>query len=232
MSTPVPSYLGIATRLRDLNSVFEASEWQLLCDLRVACPGTIVSFDPVTQLAQVQPTVRENIIDPGTLIPTPTTLPLLDKVPIVFFRAGNCSLTLPVQAGDECLMIFGDSDRGAWLASGGMQNQEVPFRHDLSFGFAIVGIWNQTRKLVNYSSATAQLRSDDGQTIIELNPASGLVNIQAQQVNVTGAQQVNVHSSAKVDINGSGHTTIEGKDFLLHKHTGVQTGGGISGPVL
>ena len=53
--------------------------------------------------------------------------------------------------------------------------------------------------------------------------ASGDVNVQGQNVNVTG--------STEVKIDGNANTHIDGKPFLLHTHSGVQTGGGHSGPV-
>lgn len=228
MSTPAPSFVDLAHRLKLPTDLWDYFEWQLMCGLRVCCPGIIKSFDSIKQTVQVQLAIRENILQ--NLVSTPVAIAPLVDVPIVIPRAGGYALTLPVTAGDECLVVFGDMCIDGWWASGGIQNQLDRRRHDLSDGFAVIGVWNQRQVLSNYSTTTAALRSDDGNTVIEVG--NNLVVVQARNVTIQGSTEVDILSSNLVNINGAGHTTIEGKDFLTHKHTGISTGGGTSGPVL
>lgn len=221
MSTP-PSFLTFQQRLRNAMGGAAAQRWDMLCDLRVAVPGIIQTFDPSTQTATVVVAIRENILDPETRVPTPTQIPVLSDVPVIMFRAGGFAITFPVQAGDECLLIFGDNDYGAWWQSGGVQNQIDRRRHDLSDSFAIVGLWSQPNVLENYSPDSVQLRSVDGNRIIEIDNAN--VNI-----NVTGGK-VTVTSDTEVDISAT-TVKLQGKNFLTHTHSGIATGGGTSGPV-
>lgn len=216
---PAPSFVDIPGRIKDFNDLFEFFEWQMLCALRVACPGIIQSFDAVKQTVVVQLAIRENVLQNLQRVPVQIA-PLVD-VPIVLPRAGSCTLTLPIKQGDECLVVFGDMCIDGWWQSGGIQNQLDRRRHDLSDAFAIPGPWSQGRVIPNYSPSTAQLRSDDGKTVVEVDP-TGSVNINAPTVNVQGQT---------VNISGAGNTIIEGKNFLTHQHTGVQTGSGVSGPV-
>jgi hypothetical protein len=58
------------------------------------------------------------------------------------------------------------------------------------------------------------------------------VQVNASSTATVSAPTVNVSGSTAVNISGSGHTTIEGKDWLTHKHTGVSSGGSLTGPVL
>ncbi|MEK8128657.1 Gp138 family membrane-puncturing spike protein [Paenibacillus filicis] len=152
-------------------------------NIRVAIPGIVFEFDPNTQTASVQVAIRERIID-ADLKQKWIEVPLLLDVPIIIPRAGGFALTLPVKAGDECLVIFADMCMDAWFSSGGVQNQIERRRHDLSDGFAILGPWSQPRKLSNYSQTAAQLRSEDGQTVISLSP--GKIDINASDVRVNG----------------------------------------------
>jgi hypothetical protein len=198
-------------------------------ELRVAIPGIIQSFDPVKQTVVVQPAITEQMVDPITGAPKPVTLPLISDVPIIIPRAGGFTLTVPVTAGDECLVVFADMCIDAWFQSGGTQNQIDKRRHDLSDAFAILGPWNQRRVLPNYSTTAAHLRSDDGNTIIEVG--SGEVTIKAANVTVQ-AQQVRVTGSEKVTIAGNNQTTIDGVDFLNHTHSGVTAGDDATGPVV
>lgn len=172
-------------------------------DIRVGTPGIIQSFNAVEQVVTVQPVIRERVRGQDgamTFIP----LPILLDVPIMIPRAGGYVLTLPIQQGDECFIIFADSCIDAWWSSGGIQNPIEKRRHDLSDGFAILGTWSQPRVISNYSTTSAQLRTEDGSTHIDLKP--GEIDLVATTV------------------------IINGKNFLAHTHSDPQ--GGTTGPVI
>ena len=88
---------------------------------RVCMPGIIQSFDAAAQTVTVQPALREKMLVDGDEYWI--DIPLLVDVPIVVPRAGGYALTLPIQAGDECLVVFGDMCIDGWWQSGGVQNQ-------------------------------------------------------------------------------------------------------------
>ena len=179
-------------------------------NLRVAMPGIIQSFDPVEQTVTVQCAIREKFNMDGDL--SWQEIPLLLDVPIIFPRAGNYILTMPIQAGDECLVVFGDSCMDAWWQSGGVQNQIDCRRHDLSDGYAIVGLYSQPRRIQNYSTSTAQLRNITGDAYVELSGSN--INIVGTNVTI---------SATNVTIGGS--TTIDGRSFMGHTHGGITRGG-------
>ncbi|WP_462305050.1 Gp138 family membrane-puncturing spike protein [Acidaminococcus massiliensis] len=183
---------------------------------RVASPGIIQSFDSTTQTVSVQLAIREKRYNDGE--ETWEDVPLLVDVPVVFPRAGGYLLTLPIAPGDECLVIFGDNCMDAWWQSGGVQNQIDCRRHDLSDGYAIPGPWSQPRVISNYSTKSAQLRTENGEAYIELS--GNAINLVGGVITIQGSSVV---------IGGS--TTIDGKRFIGHTHTGVETGGGNTGGV-
>nr|DAM97594.1 MAG TPA: baseplate component [Caudoviricetes sp.] len=155
--------------------------------MRVCVPGIIQSFDVAAQTVTVQPALREKMLADGD--ESWIDIPLLVDVPIVVPRAGGYALTLPIQAGDECLVVFGDMCMDGWWQSGGVQNQVECRRHDLSDGFAIIGVWSQPRVIPGYSTGSAQLRNDAGSAYVELagdtiNIVGGTVNIKAGRVNI------------------------------------------------
>ena len=53
-------------------------------DLHTALPGTFISFDPVTQLAKVQPGIQRILRDGSYKV-----IPTLETVPVQFMRGGN-----------------------------------------------------------------------------------------------------------------------------------------------
>jgi hypothetical protein len=152
-------------------------------NLRVAMPGIIQSFDASTQTATVQLALREKIRDLSGNI-NQVEIPLLLDVPVVLPRAGTFILTMPVQKGDECLVIFADMCIDAWFSNGGVQNQLEKRRHDLSDAFAILGAWSQPNNISNYSTTSAQLRNETGTSYIEIK--NDEINIVSPAVKVNG----------------------------------------------
>ncbi|TGE36036.1 hypothetical protein E4K67_22390 [Desulfosporosinus fructosivorans] len=152
-------------------------------DLRVAMPGIVQSFDPVEQTVTVQPSIKERIVD-GEGNVSIVNLPLLLDVPISIPRAGGFALTMPVKPGDECLVIFSDMCMDAWWSQGGVQVQAEKRRHDLSDGFAILGTWSQPRRLADYSTTSAQLRSENGSSLIDIKDNE--IDIVSNTVKING----------------------------------------------
>lgn len=179
--------INIPERLKTRTEVYRQALAQHGCDLRVATPAVVQSFNAEEQTVTVQPALLEVIrLDRR---PTPMPLPLLEDVPIVIPRAGGYALTLPVKPGDECLIIFADMCIDGWWQSGaanGPEPQAEVRRHDLSDGFALLGPWSQPRVLPSYSTTSAQLRTEDGLTVIDVAP--GKVTITGPAVGVSNPQ--------------------------------------------
>ncbi len=152
--------------------------------LRVAAPGIVQSVDHGKQTCTVQLAIRERLNFNGSL--EWVEIPLLLDVPFFVYSGGGYCLTLPVQPGNECLVIFGDNCIDAWWQSGGVQNQIERRRHDLSDGFAIVGFRSQPNVVQNYSPNTLQLRNAAGSAYIEID-----------------GDNINIVASGNVRINGA-----------------------------
>jgi len=160
-------------------------------------------------------------------------LPILENVPVLVPGAGGWSLTFPIQAGDECYVIFADTPLGVWLQNGEVDNYPSDQRrHSLSDGVAIFGLRSKPRGLSGYSTESAQLRNDDGTVKIDLAPDT--ITITAPTVNVNAAN-VTVDASETVKIEGDSQVLISNgtktRDFFSHQHSGVAGGVANSGPV-
>ena len=112
--------------------------------LQVALVGQVVSFDPSTQTASIQPLIRNK---QGERF---EELPLLQDVPVFFPGSTGQGVTWPVQAGDECLVVFANSCIDAWLQNGGVQNPISVRHHDYSDGFAFVGFRSNPKVIVPF----------------------------------------------------------------------------------
>lgn len=202
--------------------------------LRTAMPGIVVSFNAAAGTVVVQPALMASIrAQDGSASFKP--LPLLMDVPVVFPGGGGFSLTFPVTAGDECLVVFGDRCIDAWWQHGGTQAPMEPRMHSLSDAFALVGIRNQTRALGAYSTTHAQLRSDDGTLYLEMQPGGVLKVVAPSGMQLIGNLDVtgNITATGTAHMTGSitAHGDILALDTIsLGHHTHSDPQGGSVGP--
>ena len=107
-----------------------------------AMPGVVNSYDAGRQCVDVIPciTVRISEQDGATDY---ARLPVLQRVPVVFFGGANGRLTTPVAVGDGCLLVFAGSDIGNWKSFGGTTVDPTSTRlHHPADAFAIVGLFD------------------------------------------------------------------------------------------
>ncbi|EIT5381619.1 hypothetical protein L2J44_003818 [Salmonella enterica] len=189
--------------------------------LRVSMPGIVQSFDPDTVTAVVQPAIKGYEPDSNGVNQS-TVLPLLVDVPVVFPRGGGCTLTFPVKAGDECLVIFADRCIDFWWQNGGVQEPVDDRVHDLSDAFCIVGPQSQAQKISGISTSAVELRSDDGGTKLSLNPSSGVIAGTAPGgFNLNGLK---ILPDGRLQL-------VDGSIVDKHTHGGVESGGSNTKPL-
>ena len=126
-----------------------------------AMPGIVQSFDPEKRTVVVQPALRALVTDSDGS-QSWVTMPLLVDCPVVFPGGGGFVLTIPLQLGDEVLMVFANRCIDAWWQSGGVQNQAEIRMHSLSDGFCVPGVTSVPKVQPAISTTEIHLRSDDG----------------------------------------------------------------------
>ena len=232
--------MDLKERFSDGEAALRVAMRGLMARVWTALPATVVSYNAVAGTIVAQPTIQAVQQEQnGTL--SNITLPVLPDVPVVFPAGGGCTLTFPIKAGDECLIVFASRSIDAWWQGGGVQPQIEPRMHDLSDGFAIFGPRSKPNVAPNASTSTTQLRSDDGSTYVELNATGQMVNVVAPggvkittpTLEITGALKVDQTVTASGNISSSGGDVLGGPtqiSLINHLTTGVTTGGGVSGP--
>jgi len=245
-------FAGLEEALRIAMEGMRASLW-------TALPGIVQSFntdDAGKVTAVIQPAIKGVTQKPDGSYEA-VNLPLLPDVPVVFPRGGGCTLTFPVKAGDECLVIFSSRCIDAWWQSGGVQLPMEPRMHALSDGFAILGPQSNPTRIANISTDAVQLRSDDGQAFVQLNPTShqidtttpGNVNVSAGgtltgtaasivlngPVTINGTLHVTDATTCDASVTaplvvGTSNVTFGGKSGVAHEHSfGTKPGSGTTG---
>lgn len=178
-----------------------------------AMPGVIDSFDPETITAVVRIAIKANQHKSDGSIAQIEIKPLCD-VPVILPRGGGCVLTFPIKQGDEVLVVFASRCIDAWWQSGGVQAQAEFRMHDLSDGFAIPGPFSQVTKIAGFSADSVQLRTDDGEAYVDLNPTT---------------KKLRLVSPVAVEIESPSFTHNGVNVGSTHVHGGVRAGPNTSG---
>lgn len=176
-----------------------------LAGVWTALPGIVQAYTPGEMTVSVQPAIQAQVRDQqGNL--TYQTLPLLIHCPVFFPQGGGFTLTFPIKAGDECLIVFASRCIDTWWQSGSAQPPIDLRMHDLSDGFALVGIRSLGRVLPSLSTTAVQLRTDDGTSYVEIDASKNInavtpANVTAQCANaqVTCSAKATVNASTEID---------------------------------
>jgi phage baseplate assembly protein V len=237
----------------DDQEVFELGINTAVSKARSAAPGIIQSFDEDAVTCVVSLSLKANYSGRGNAKnKVAPELPLLVDVPVIFPRGGGVTLTFPIKAGDECLVVFADRCIDFWWQSGGSQERVDNRKQDLSDAFVIPGPQSQAQKISGISTSAAQLRTDDGAAFIELEPishavtvtTSGKLTATAQETTLNGPVVFNgpvtfnstvTQSEGKGDASFGGNINAKGDikagniRLQEHAHGGVQTGSDSTG---
>lgn len=203
-----------------------------LADVHTSVPAKITAVNYGNGTASAQPLVK-------TVVGTSKTIPYpeLKDIPIVVSsgNAGKSKITFPIKPGDTVLVVFSERDPSNFLQSSG-ENLSNPQQNTYLGLFPIA--------IIPCLSAGATVSAIDSENIIIQNELSvitlkpdgtlifgnGILNLEAKPDGnfvVNGAKitpEGNVVTKNGVDLDAFY------QKFLIHEHSGVQSGGDNSGP--
>lgn len=197
----------------DLTELLTSAKNDLRTTFNAVNIGIIESFDATDQTCSVKIAIKQiqNIAPDGTRFFAEK--PVLLKCPVIFPSGGGFTLTFPIAAGDECLVLFNDREIDNWFANGGVQAPTTKRSHDLSDALVFVGLRSTPRKLSGVSTSTTQLRNDAGSTYIEV-AGGGLVKVVA-------ATKIRFETPL---LEVTGDVTANTISLEHHVHSGVSSG--------
>lgn len=152
-----------------LADIMAENKRQTKLDINCTKVGIIRSFNPSNQRAEIEIAYKQvkNILEDGTRVYQ--EYPLLTDFPVITLFGGVDILTLPIQVGDNCLVFFNDEEMGEWATNGNTEGSPQTFiTHDISHGFAIVGVRPLTNAITNYLANGIRLSHGVGNSQIDL----------------------------------------------------------------
>lgn len=216
-----------------LSSLRELIQSELV-DVNTSIDAVVVSYK--NGFATVRPTANKLFKD-GESLPFPE----IPNVPIRWpsFNGGRCGLKGPIRAGDKVMLVFSQQ---------AIDGTDDARRHDLSDAYAIPASNDLVAQATNNNDmimwfGSAYIKLTEG-GMLEIK-APGGSKIDSPNNQFTGNNKVDGNQSTigtttntgKTSMNGgfdsTGSATNNGKNIgSTHRHSGVQSGGSQSGPVV
>jgi hypothetical protein len=134
----------------DLTDLLNVNNTEVSKNINCVQIGIIESFESATQTATIRLALKQvvEILPDGTRILQ--EYPLLLVCPVIFLYGGAAFLSMPVQVGDNCIVLFNDREIDQWYSNGGVQTPLSTRKHDLSDAIALVGIKNLQTNIADY----------------------------------------------------------------------------------
>lgn len=207
-------------------------------------PARLISYDRVNNRAVVQPMIA--MVDTaGNVVPRAS----IANVPVVALGGGGLYINFPLQPGDLGWIKGSDRDISLFVKTLTQQPPNTQRMHSFEDCKFEPDVFNT----YTYSPAADALviGTLDGSTRIEMSP--GKISLNAQDIEING-QTVTVNGTSSILLSaaagaatltmnsfgtsGTGffsfplNTSINGRAFMTHNHSRVQSGGSNSGGVV
>ena len=193
MSAAATINANVAPVKPSLRDALDIIKRETFLDLNCHHVGTIQSFDPVRQVAQVSIVYTKTYNEPdssGVFQLVEVEYPLLIDVPVIILGGSAAYLSMPIAQGDDCLVLFNDRDIDVWFSGNYDQPCSTARLHNISDGFALVGIRAKGDWITLYDGSRAVLQNGPNARVavstsaatLEAGPASApTVQIKADQ---------------------------------------------------
>lgn len=206
-------------------------------------PGRVVSFSEDNQTATVQVCV-EHVSDSSEELQANVGREPLEGVPVHVLGGGGWHITMPIKAGDTCILFFSQVGYDHWLyedkdTAGKLAGNPKPWlkrRFHEDDGYALVGLNTLPRAIANYDPVNSQWRNADADQVISLNEDGSISIDSTVKVKLTAPMVEIVSPTVTMsgNLNVAGTVTgnsgvFGGKVVETHTHTG-DSGGSTSAP--
>lgn len=189
-------------------------------NMRTSVPGHVLSFDPSTQMAEVQ----IGLMLEDRLGSQQPRRPII-HVPVQFWGAAGGTLECRVARNTEGVLFFSQECIDSWVDQGGVAVKSETRRFSINDAYFIPGVRSIPGAITDFSNDGIRLRSNDGSAYFWIHDDKTL--------EMDGVS-LNVKCAANFEQAVTTMTTIHNQGVsigLEHGHAGVEVGDDISGPV-
>lgn len=200
----------------EISEALEAVLNSRMADINTCFPGEIVSYSAENQTATIKPMVRRPQLssDINEYEDEYETIPNIPNVPVAHPRGSNCSIHIPLQAGDSVIVVVTQHDMSQWRATGQQADPQTGLTHDLTSCFAIPGAFHGRQKLGSDAVSSSDITIVNGGFI---------TTIKNNRIELGGSSDAAALASKVKNLETA---------LISHTHTGVTVGTGVTGTSL
>ena len=216
---------------------------ELMKDVCTSIPGHVLTFDSLTQRAQVQIGILRVDVNDATF-----TIPPIVEVP-VHFQGGDYAIEYQIDEGCEGVILFSQRCIDGWVQSGGVATNPRGRFHSMQDAMFLPGFRSQPNVLPDFQNNGVRMRNRAGTQFVWLKNDNSIhmdngvarFNVLADGTTLmqNGAGSFQLLADGSFLINGLKITpdgnviTAAGTNLNTHRHSGVTPGSGTSGvPVI
>ncbi|MDD0974872.1 Gp138 family membrane-puncturing spike protein [Pseudomonas fontis] len=195
-------------------------------NMRTSVPGHVLSFDPSTQMAEVQ----IGLMLEDRLGSQQPRRPII-HVPVQFWGAAGGTLECRVASNTEGVLFFSQECIDSWVDQGGVAVKSEPRRFSINDAYFIPGVRSIPGAITDFSNDGIRLRSNDGSAYFWIHDDKTL-EIDGVSLNVKCATNFEQPANFEQAVTTMTIITNQGVSIgLEHTHGGVMPGSGTSGVV-
>lgn len=211
---------------------------EILKGVCTSLPGHVLTFDPVKQLAQVQPGISRVDINGAEF-----AIPPIIEVP-VYFPGGDYCVEYQIDAGCEGDILFSQRCIDGWVQSGGVAANPIGRFHNMQDAMFLPGFRSQPNVLPDFQNNGVRMRNRAGTQFVWLKNDNSIhmdngvarFNVLADGTTLmqNGAGSFQLQADGTFLINGLKITpagdvvTANGISLNTHRTKGVTRGNQIS----
>lgn len=197
-------------------------------DLHVALPGKVESYDKSKQVADIKPLIQRNFVtSEGTDVVE--ALPVIPQVPVVFPRAGDFFISLPIKPGDLVTLLFCERSIDKYTQGNGEDTDPVDLRkHALIDAVAFPGFYPFNKSLADAHADNIVIGKDSGAQIHIKDDEIDLYEENAAEFVALATKTKNEIEALRNTVNT--HLALVTGTYAAHTHT-APVGGPTSPPL-
>lgn len=183
---------------------------EMMKDVGTSIPGHFLTFDPATQLAQIQIGVQRIDVNGNTFEPSP-----LIECPVAFLGGSEYFIEHQIDPGDECLIVFSQRCITGWKNTGGVANNPIMRFHDFSDAAVLPGLRSQPNKITDHQNNGVRLRNKTGDKFIWLkNDGTAAITVDTLTVIANVELTGNINQDGSQTVSGD----VVASDISLVNH--------------
>jgi len=195
--------------------------WAKQTEIRTHLIGQVISYDPETNTAQIQPVTRVlRMTDPTNV--TTVDLPQIDDVPVSQVGSGKVWCTIAPAVGSYGVLHVSDREIETWLSTGGIVDPQVIRLHDMTDAIFVPSVVHLNEEGDNgkfveqIQTDRISLRTRSGITEVSvLDDETILLKSEKQQTSIDVDGNVSIETDGDITFTAGGNVTTDATETVL-----------------